>query len=126
MQVESDVEDFVITEAGAVFTLSENGLIKKIGTQTSRSLITLEYKIPEEASGQLHFYRLAAHGGYIVVYGAFKAVDKYADRIPVELRKTPNALTDKPVIGAHNFYLFDEELKYKDIFDVTMKVADIE
>ena len=61
-----------------------------------------------------------------MVYGAYKAVDKYADRIPVELRRTPNALTDKPVIGAHNFYLFDEELKYKDIFDVTMKVTDIE
>lgn len=60
------------------------------------------------------------------MYGAFKAVDKYASMIPEELRKAPNSLTDKPAIGAHNFYLFDELLKYQDIFDVTMKVSDIE
>ncbi len=93
-------------------------------------LVTLksnsEYKIPEEASGQLHFYRIAAAGGSVVVYGAFKAVDKYAKMVPEELRKAPNSLTDKPIIGAHNFYLFDENLKYYDIFDVTMKVTDIE
>ncbi len=36
-EVESDVEDFVITQDGTIFTLSENGLIKKVGTHTSNS-----------------------------------------------------------------------------------------
>ena len=74
----------------------------------------------------MHFYRIAAHKGSIIVYGAFKAVDKYENRIPKELRKAPNPLYAKPIVGAHNFYLFDYSLKYLDIFDVTMKVSDIE
>lgn len=35
-EVEQDVEDFVVTQDGTVFTLSENGLIKKVGTHISK------------------------------------------------------------------------------------------
>lgn len=37
VEVEHDVEDFVVTDAGIVFTITENGLIKKIDSGISRN-----------------------------------------------------------------------------------------